>query len=223
MFTVSYWTDHRAHNGGARESTQGAKGNCNPIGGTTIWTNQYPGALVSSCICIKRWPSQLALEREAHWTGKLYMPQYRGTPGPKRGSGWVEEWVGWVGMGDFWDSIGKCKWGKYLIKKKAFWTHGLNYRRIDGASPLWPGFGWRHCPEETWRLPGGSPGLPYTMVWSHSAKEKNKSPVSYSVELVPSMHIPKRCSHKMTSIILHCKHLGVIRESSVAARTTVII
>jgi hypothetical protein len=25
-----------APNGGARESTQGAKGNCNPIGGTTI-------------------------------------------------------------------------------------------------------------------------------------------------------------------------------------------
>ncbi|KRY62229.1 hypothetical protein T4A_10816 [Trichinella pseudospiralis] len=23
--------DHRAHNGGARENTQGAKGNCNPI------------------------------------------------------------------------------------------------------------------------------------------------------------------------------------------------
>jgi hypothetical protein len=33
------------------------------------------------------------------------MPQYRGMPGPKRGSGWVREW-GWVGMGDFWYSIG---------------------------------------------------------------------------------------------------------------------
>jgi hypothetical protein len=32
------------------------------------------------------------------------MPQYRGTPGPKRGSGWVGDW-GWVGMGDLWDSI----------------------------------------------------------------------------------------------------------------------
>jgi hypothetical protein len=30
------------------------------------------------------------------------MPQYRGTPGPKRGSGWVG---GGEGMGDFWDSI----------------------------------------------------------------------------------------------------------------------
>jgi hypothetical protein len=24
------------------------------------------------------------------------MPQYRGTPGPKRGSGWVGDWGGWV-------------------------------------------------------------------------------------------------------------------------------
>jgi hypothetical protein len=36
MLTVSYWMDHRTPNGGARESTQGAKGVCNPIGGTTI-------------------------------------------------------------------------------------------------------------------------------------------------------------------------------------------
>jgi hypothetical protein len=39
--------DHRAPNGGARESTQGAKGICNPIGGTTIWTNQDTLELVS--------------------------------------------------------------------------------------------------------------------------------------------------------------------------------
>jgi hypothetical protein len=26
----------------------------------------------------------ISLEREAHWTHKLYMPQYRGTPGPKK-------------------------------------------------------------------------------------------------------------------------------------------
>jgi hypothetical protein len=29
-------------NGGARKSTQGGEGVCNPIGETTIWTNQYP-------------------------------------------------------------------------------------------------------------------------------------------------------------------------------------
>jgi hypothetical protein len=33
---VNYWMEHRAPNGGARESTQEAKGVCNPIGGTTI-------------------------------------------------------------------------------------------------------------------------------------------------------------------------------------------
>jgi hypothetical protein len=27
-----------------------------------------------------------SMEREAHWTCKLSMPQYRGTPGPKSGS-----------------------------------------------------------------------------------------------------------------------------------------
>jgi hypothetical protein len=45
------------------------------------------------------------------------MPQYRGMPGPKSGSGWVGEWEG-EGMGDFWDSIGNVNEGKYLIKNK---------------------------------------------------------------------------------------------------------
>ena len=36
MLTVSYWMEHRAPNGGASESTQGAEGACNPIGGTII-------------------------------------------------------------------------------------------------------------------------------------------------------------------------------------------
>jgi hypothetical protein len=39
--------EHRAPNGGARENTQGAKGVCNHIGGTTIGTNEYPPELVS--------------------------------------------------------------------------------------------------------------------------------------------------------------------------------
>jgi hypothetical protein len=43
--------------------------------------------------------------KEAHWSCKLYMPQYRGTPGPRSGSGWVGEWVR-EHVGDFWDSIG---------------------------------------------------------------------------------------------------------------------
>jgi hypothetical protein len=45
---------------------------------------------------------------KAHWTHKLYMPQYRGKAGPRSGSGWVGEFgVGRVDIGDFWDSIGK--------------------------------------------------------------------------------------------------------------------
>ena len=65
MFTVIYRMEHRAPNEGARESTQGAKGICNPIGETTIRTNQYPPELVSSCICNRGWPSQPSVEGEA--------------------------------------------------------------------------------------------------------------------------------------------------------------
>jgi hypothetical protein len=43
-------------------------------------------------------PTQLFTEiEEANCSCKLYLPQYRGTPGPRSGSKWV---------GDFWDSIG---------------------------------------------------------------------------------------------------------------------
>jgi hypothetical protein len=43
------------------------------------------------------------------------MPQYRGTPGPKNGNGWVGEWGG--GVGDFWDSIGNVIEENNIIKK----------------------------------------------------------------------------------------------------------
>jgi hypothetical protein len=33
---LGYWIDHRAPNGGARESIQGAKEICNPVGATTL-------------------------------------------------------------------------------------------------------------------------------------------------------------------------------------------
>jgi hypothetical protein len=36
MLTDIFWMEHRAPNEGARESTQGVNGLCNPIGGTTI-------------------------------------------------------------------------------------------------------------------------------------------------------------------------------------------
>jgi hypothetical protein len=59
-----------------------------------------PRVRVSSCICSRRWPSRPSVEREAHWSCKLYLPQYRGTPGPRSGSGW-----GGGRVGDFWDNI----------------------------------------------------------------------------------------------------------------------
>jgi hypothetical protein len=40
------------------------------------------------------------------------MPQYRGMPGPRSGSGWVEEWVG-----DFWNSIGNVNEINAQLKK----------------------------------------------------------------------------------------------------------
>jgi hypothetical protein len=44
------------------------------------------------------------------------MPQYRGTPGPRSGSGWVWEWVGEC-VGDFWDSIGNVNEINTQLKK----------------------------------------------------------------------------------------------------------
>jgi hypothetical protein len=58
---------------------------------------QVPGEDLGVPSRIKRWPSRPSLEREAHWTCKLYMPQYRGMPGPKSGSGWVGESGGGYG------------------------------------------------------------------------------------------------------------------------------
>jgi hypothetical protein len=89
--------DHRAPNGGAIESSQGAKGICNPIGGTTLWTNQYPGALDSSCIYI--WKDGLVGH---HWkerpiglanficpsTGE-HQGQKGGVGGQGIGGGWI--------------------------------------------------------------------------------------------------------------------------------------
>ena len=94
ILTVIYWMEHRAPNGGARESTQELKGPA------ILWVKQQyeltstPRARVSSCICSRRWPSRPSLGREVPRSYKLYMPQYRGTPGPRSGSVWVGE-QGW--------------------------------------------------------------------------------------------------------------------------------
>ena len=71
---VIYWVEHRDPNKGATESTQGAKGVYSPIGGTTIWTNQYPQSCVSSCICNRGWPIQPSMEGEALDLAKIICP-----------------------------------------------------------------------------------------------------------------------------------------------------
>ena len=86
MLTDIYKLEHRSPNREARESTQGAEGVCNLIGGT-IWTNQYPQSLFSSCICSRRWPSWPSMGREAPWPCKFYISQYRGTQGQEAGVG----------------------------------------------------------------------------------------------------------------------------------------
>jgi hypothetical protein len=45
------------------------------------------------------------------------MPQYRGMPGPRSGSGWVEEWVG-ERVGGFSDSIGNVNEINTQLKKR---------------------------------------------------------------------------------------------------------
>jgi hypothetical protein len=57
------------------------------------------------------------------------MPQYRGMPEPRSGSGWVGEWVGEC-VGDFWDSIGNVNEINTQLKKKKgeHNTHGMSNR-----------------------------------------------------------------------------------------------
>jgi hypothetical protein len=80
ILTDVHWMEHRVSNEGARESTQSAEGVFSPVGGTTIWTNQYPqsylglnyqqkkthsGTHGSSCLYSRGWPSQSSIEGEA--------------------------------------------------------------------------------------------------------------------------------------------------------------
>jgi hypothetical protein len=81
MHAAIYWTKHRVPNEGARESSQDAEGVCSPLGGTTIWTHQYPqsslwlnhqpkkihgGTHGFSCICSREWPSRSSMGGETH-------------------------------------------------------------------------------------------------------------------------------------------------------------
>jgi hypothetical protein len=43
-----------------------------------------------------------------------FIPQYRGMPGPRSGSGWVAKWG--EDMGNFWDSIGNVNEENHPVK-----------------------------------------------------------------------------------------------------------
>lgn len=117
LHTVIYRIEHRAPNGGASESTQGTEGVCNLIGATTIWTNQYSRARVSSCICSRRWPIWPALGRKTLFLQTLYAP----VQGNARAKKWECLGRGAGQGGGYRVLLGwhlKCKWRKYLIIKK---------------------------------------------------------------------------------------------------------
>ena len=91
ILILIYRMDHRAPNIGARESIQELKGSAMIKKEQQYELTSTLRTHVSSCICSRRWPSWPSLRREAPWHCKLYIPQYRGMPGPRSGSGWVGE------------------------------------------------------------------------------------------------------------------------------------
>jgi hypothetical protein len=95
--------DHRAPNGGARESTQGAKGICNPIGGTTLLTT------TPELLTLAAYVSKDGLVGH-HWKERPIGLANFICPSTGECLGQKVEWVGrGVGggcIGDFLDSIG---------------------------------------------------------------------------------------------------------------------
>jgi hypothetical protein len=130
MLIVSYWMDHRAPNGGGRESTQGAKVVCNPIGGTTIWTNQYPPELVSLAAYVSEdslvghhWKERpIGLANFICLSTREHQVQEVGVGGE---GDWRE------GSGDFWISIGNVNEENTKQKLKKFSKSPVGHYRHD--------------------------------------------------------------------------------------------
>jgi hypothetical protein len=104
MSAANHYTKCRIPNGGVRERTEGTEGVCNPIGRTTISTNQTHqnsqevshqprNAHDSSCICSRGWPCQASVGGEVLQPMKAqYMSQCRGIEGREAEvGGWVYE------------------------------------------------------------------------------------------------------------------------------------
>jgi hypothetical protein len=106
MLATDHWTENRVPNGGVRERTGGAEGVCNPIGRTTIWTNQssqsfqglnhqpkstHGGTHGSSRICSRGWSCRASMGEEALGSVKALCPSVEECQDQKAGVG------GWVG------------------------------------------------------------------------------------------------------------------------------
>jgi hypothetical protein len=80
MLAADHWTEQRDTSGGVKGRSEGAEGICNPIGRTTISTNQARQSLRrlnhqpknphgrthgSSCICSRGWPYLASVGEEA--------------------------------------------------------------------------------------------------------------------------------------------------------------
>jgi len=78
MLTVNHWTENKDLSGRVRGKTEGDKGVCNPIGRTTVSTNQTPqsswglnnhrthgGIYDSGCIRSRGWSYLAAMRGEA--------------------------------------------------------------------------------------------------------------------------------------------------------------
>ena len=96
--------DRRAPNVGARESTQGAKGVCNPISGTTISTNQYLSEFVSLGAYVSEdGPVDHHWKERPTGLANFICLSSGECQGQELGMGGQGSWG--KGMGDFW----KCK------------------------------------------------------------------------------------------------------------------
>jgi hypothetical protein len=97
MLTANHWTECGVPNRGVRERTEEVEGVCNPIGRTTLSTNQTPQNFEglshqkrithgSSCICSRGCPCHASMGREVLGPMKAQkMPHGKGIEGREVG------------------------------------------------------------------------------------------------------------------------------------------
>jgi len=107
MPTANHWTEQGIPTGEVKERTEGAEGVCNPIGRTTISTNQTPQSSQglnhwhknrhgethdSSHICSRGWPCGASVVEEAFGSIKAWFPSVGECQGREvEGCGWLGE------------------------------------------------------------------------------------------------------------------------------------